>query len=397
MRRRDLLLGLGAAGVLAPLVRTARAEGGGPYLLVYFANGGWDQTYVFDPHFESSAIDRDPSSSEATVGDLVYASAPTRPTVDRFFADHAEHAAILNGLAIGSISHQKCTRLVFTGGREPSLSDFPTRIGAGVGSELAMPTVLLSGPRFPGTLGGAAVPFGYELSGIVDGSLPDGAPYSAEDEAMLQAWLSSEAERLELGEHGDAYIEGLSRYARLGDQIGELALAEGAGFEEQLVSGVAALSRGLARCVVLEGTVPVLSQWDTHQQNHSQQDKNFEHAFTELATVLDQLEAAPAPEGGSLADCTLVLALSEMGRTPVMNTAAGKDHWPYGSALLVGHGVRGGTFGSTDGVLAAQPVDLETGLADDAGVVLTPRHLIAGLFELFGMTPEDEPLRGPFL
>lgn len=394
-------MGLGAGGLLGalgPRLRSARADAGGPYLLLYWANGGWDQSFVFDPHFEIDSIDRDPEASSASVGDLVYASNSSRPTVDAFMATHGDRTAIINGVAIGSISHQKCTRLMMTGGRSDDLSDFPTRLAAGSGPELAMPAVLLSGPRFPGTLGGSAVAFGPKLSGIVSGDLPSGAAYSPGDEALLQSWLAGEATRLDLGEQGVAYQEGLSRYGLLGEQIGELALQDGAGFDEQLDTGLAALSRGLSRCMVIEGTTPDLSQWDTHNGNHQQQDRNFENAFDELSRIFDLLDATSAPEGGTLAEHTLVLAMSEMGRTPVLNPAQGKDHWPWGSLMAVGYGVRAGTFGATDAALAATRIDLETGAEDASGTTLTPQHLIAALHEVFGLDSGDgiTPFRAPF-
>ncbi|MBM80738.1 MAG: hypothetical protein CMJ78_09110, partial [Planctomycetaceae bacterium] len=45
----------------------------------------------------------------------------------------------------------------------------------------------------------------------------------------------------------------------------------------------------------------------------------------------------------SLLDSTLVVALGEFGRTPKINSSAGRDHWPdcY-SILLAGGGIRGG-------------------------------------------------------
>jgi uncharacterized protein (DUF1501 family) len=45
----------------------------------------------------------------------------------------------------------------------------------------------------------------------------------------------------------------------------------------------------------------------------------------------------------NLLDSTLVLCLGEFGRTPKLNPAGGRDHWPTGfSVALAGGGVRGG-------------------------------------------------------
>lgn len=396
MRRRAFLASLAAAGLLGPLMRGPRADEGGPFLLLYWAPGGWDQTFVFDPHFESDLVDNDPNGEEASAGALTYGSAASRPSVDRFFADHAEHAAIVNGMAVGSISHQKCTRLVLTGGRTSELSDFPTRIAGGLGSELVMPAIFLSGPRYPGTLGQNAVAFTATLSGIIDGSLPAGADITATDEQVLARWLDSEAARLDLGAESEDYRDGLSRMGRLGEEIDGLALADEAGFDEQLATAIQAMSKGLSQCAVIQGTTPPFGGWDTHSSNHKVQDECFEWGFDELARIMDSLDSAPAPAGGTLAENTLVLAMSEMGRTPVLNNSGGKDHWPYASLMAVGHGVVPGVYGATDPALTGLPIDLETGLAASSGEILTPQHLIAGLFENFGLEPDGPALRGPF-
>ena len=52
----------------------------------------------------------------------------------------------------------------------------------------------------------------------------------------------------------------------------------------------------------------------------------------------------------SLLDETLVVVMSDFGRTPRVNKTAGRDHWIHCySVLLVGAGIRGGTvFGASD-------------------------------------------------
>jgi uncharacterized protein (DUF1501 family) len=51
-----------------------------------------------------------------------------------------------------------------------------------------------------------------------------------------------------------------------------------------------------------------------------------------------------------LLDDTLLVVMSEFGRTPRINAQAGRDHWPFAQiVLLTGAGVTGGTtYGATD-------------------------------------------------
>lgn len=358
MRRRTFLGGL-LAGLLAP--RTARSATD-KLLVVYLARGGWDPSFVFDPHF-GDGVENDPGSSVQTAGGLSWAAASSRPSVSSFLQQHSSRAAIINGLSVGSISHQMCTRLVFTASRATDAPDFPTALGALSGSELALPTVLLSGPRYPGSLGGAQVSLNPTLSSIGAETLnPD-----------IEAFLRSEADRR--GPEGHAVA--LERLSSFVENSSELAVNEGAGWATRLDAGLQALALGLSRCVVVQGTTPVLSSWDSHSDNRGNQDRCFENGFSELALISERLDAL------GLRDRAVVLALSEMGRTPRKNSSDGKDHWPYTSLMAWGSGVVAGMHGRTDTTLAALPID--DGL-------LTPARLAGGLLERFDVDPA--PLYG---
>jgi len=75
----------------------------------------------------------------------------------------------------------------------------------------------------------------------------------------------------------------------------------------------------------------------------------FDLAFTGL---LEDLRRS------GLFDSTLVIALSEFGRSPNINPVGGRDHWPRCQTVIVaGGGVRGGqTIGSSDAI-GAEPKD----------------------------------------
>jgi hypothetical protein len=114
--------------------------------------------------------------------------------------------------------------------------------------------------------------------------------------------------------------------------------------------------------------------WDTHGQ-HFRQMKNllcptFDQAFSALVEDLDQR---------GLLGQTLVLATAEFGRTPRVNSAAGRDHWPWVySVALAGGGTRAGTvYGASDNIAGhpvANPHD--------------PRDLAATVYHLLGV-PAD--------
>jgi hypothetical protein len=117
------------------------------------------------------------------------------------------------------------------------------------------------------------------------------------------------------------------------------------------------------------------SAWDTHWEHYPRMKNElcpgFDRAFSGLIADLD---------GRGMLDDTLVLLLSEHGRTPKLqnNNGGGRDHWSrcY-SAVLAGGGVaRGRVVGRSDkiaGDVAERPV--------------SPKDLLATAYHLLGIDP----------
>ena len=88
-----------------------------------------------------------------------------------------------------------------------------------------------------------------------------------------------------------------------------------------------------------------LRWWDTHVKGFESLKDGFlarwDRAYTALIEDL---------ESRGLAESTMVVAWGEFGRTPKVNTDAGRDHYPgVFSAAMFGGGVRGGTVvGASD-------------------------------------------------
>jgi hypothetical protein len=85
--------------------------------------------------------------------------------------------------------------------------------------------------------------------------------------------------------------------------------------------------------------------WDTHGDNFNRLRQRLLPVFDRgLSALLDDLA-----DRGTL-DETLVVMLTDFGRTPRVNGAAGRDHYPnVYSVVLAGGGIRGGqVYGSSD-------------------------------------------------
>jgi len=87
-----------------------------------------------------------------------------------------------------------------------------------------------------------------------------------------------------------------------------------------------------------------LRGWDSHVSNHEIHQARVQELDPALAALIRHLQER------SLLDQTLVICGGEFGRTPRMNAAGGRDHWPHGfSIALAGGGIQGGqVIGETD-------------------------------------------------
>ena len=114
--------------------------------------------------------------------------------------------------------------------------------------------------------------------------------------------------------------------------------------------------------------------WDTHT-------KNFPILKDNKLPGLDQTYSALMADldDRGLLDETLVVVMSEMGRTPRLNNNGGRDHWTFCySVMMAGAGVRGGAvYGASDSQ-AAYVKDNPVSTAD----------VCATIYECLGVDPD---------
>jgi hypothetical protein len=116
--------------------------------------------------------------------------------------------------------------------------------------------------------------------------------------------------------------------------------------------------------------------WDTHADNFKRCEKQLLPEFdSAYATLMDDLSQR------GLMDSTLVVVSGEFGRTPKINAAGGRDHWPrVFSVLLAGAGIKGGqVYGSSD-ASGGDPQDNPVSVED----------LTATIYDRLGMDPTKE-------
>ncbi len=383
--------------------RRARAAVSGSDLRFLFVvnYGGWDTTRVFAPLFGNAGIDMEADAAVATAGNIAYVDHVDRPSVRALFEQWHSRCLLLNGILVPSVAHPASLRRLLTGGGAgDDLGDWPALIAAARVDAYTLPHVVISGPSYPGVHGQVVCRTGTngQLAALLAGDLHTrgdlvtSGPTSAA-EARIDRYVDERAARLleQAVARRDqellrAVIEGLGRGEGLKATRDVVDWTAVTTFAEQAALAVDTLALGVSRCVTLAYE---RDTWDTHVANELQSG-NFEGLFGELGVLLANLAATPGALGGSLADETVVVVLSEMGRTPRMNGSAGKDHWPYTSALLIGPGLTTDrVVGGWDDAFYGHPVDLASGEADPAGADLGSEVLGATLLALADIDPAE--------
>lgn len=304
-----------------------------------------------------------------------------------------KHIAVVRSLNTVISEHEQAADLVSTGRPKEAALEYP-EIGVVMAKELAIRDSELpdyvsffttsEGRRRPrtGFLGARHAPLLLERSVRPENvdrppGLSEGQHAGREE---LRALLSSQfAEQRAGGELVQGYnsafrkVRGLMRSDHLFDLSKEPEKVRDrygrSPFGEQAL---------LARRLV-EAGVPVVKVargfWDSHHDNfesHRELVPDFDHVYSVLISDLHER---------GLLESTLVLVLSEFGRTPVINKDVGRDHYAAAwSVALAGAGIRGGTvYGKTD----ADGKTVAEGQANAS-------DLAATVYQAIGIDPRSE-------
>jgi uncharacterized protein (DUF1501 family) len=163
------------------------------------------------------------------------------------------------------------------------------------------------------------------------------------------------------------------------DRFGETPFGRGC------LAAVRLVEQGV-RCVEVE-----LSGWDTHAKNYLLQSGRCEILDAALHGLVSELRDR------DLLDSTIVVCGGEFGRTPQINIADGRDHWPTGFSTMVFGGPfrRGFVYGETSSETPTSGEDPLLRLKDPLPI----EDLHATLLSTFGVdfskelqTPIGRPL-----
>ncbi|MFN5622886.1 MAG: DUF1501 domain-containing protein, partial [Planctomyces sp.] len=134
-----------------------------------------------------------------------------------------------------------------------------------------------------------------------------------------------------------------------------------------------------------------IGQFDSHANNDKDQMKLIPELLVGLAYILHRAEVLKFGER------LVVIAQSEMGRTPNYNNGNGKDHWSVGSIMFLGPQIQGDrVIGATDDGQFAVRLNPQTlALQPSDGLQLRPEHIHQALRQFAGIDQHPFSLRFP--
>jgi hypothetical protein len=355
------LAGLAGATWLTPvghlLARAAEASGrthspARSIILLWLA-GGPSQLETFDPHPGS-----DIAGGTGAIGTAVK-EIQLAPGLERVAAEMGD-IALVRSMVSKEGDHERGTYTLKTGFR-PDPTILHPSIGAvcchelpAAGTDIPRHVSILPG-QWPARGGFLGAQYDAFLTGDPAGPVPDtvsGMPRGRDDQRLKDlddvegVFAQGRQRRVEATLHRETVAGArkmMSSEQLKAFDVSREPLALRRAYGETPFGRACLAARRLTevgvRCVEV-----TLSGWDTHANNHASVRELLRTLDPALAALLRDLRER------DLLRQTLVACMGEFGRTPKINPAGGRDHWPTGFSLaLAGGGVRGGqVVGKTD-------------------------------------------------
>lgn len=402
--------GLGFAAPV-PLVRLANADQqdlpayDGPFYIVFNAAGGWDTTYLMDPKGIGGINRLYEQGDIQTHG--AHRFAPTAQhqegglSNEDFYREFGSELLVLNGLDYSVNNHSPCSRYMATGKLDSlAYPTFAALVAACRGP--ACPLAFLTFGNYSATgnlVAMSRVPYLSSLKRIANADAIDGNERSPYHDDFA---LSRIEKALGLQHAEGATPPRLPRQQRAENmlyaaQVNSKALSRVTPhipreMPKQRLAQQAEVALASFKAGVCVSANLSIGQFDSHANNDRDQMKLIPELLEGIAYVLRRAEELQIREK------LVVVAQSEMGRTPTYNKGDGKDHWSIGSIMFLGPGIQGNrVIGATDDEQFAVPLQPQTLKLDpDQGLRVRPEHIHVALRELAGIDDHAYSKQFPF-
>ncbi len=420
--------GLSALSALSPMLQ--RAHGSSTladqyYIFCYF-EGGWDlllgldprDPYVFRDDLKKVTRIQTGYSEQGASDQLPIPTSVPGMTFGPYIGDLAAHAAdlcVVRGMSMDTLTHEVGRRRFITGhapaGLQAKGSAASTVLAGWLSQGEPIPQLSVKvesyntdQPGFASAIKVSSVDdlvralrrSGYEPEGAVQAELDAFLADYAACGSTARSRFRRDALSFRQGSK-DLVARGLDSRFDFGAETDDMAalrdrygidpadLTSGAA---QSAAAVTALFNGISRVVCIEPCGDLDTHGPEWADSHGD---SLRSGFNLMAAMLSDLKNTEYKDTGeSWLSRTTVVAFSEFGRTPLINSSGGRDHYLHNACLLAGGGVRGGTVigASSDIGMAPQPVDLQSGALDPAGTTLRPENIWRALQVRAGITDD---------
>jgi len=408
MERRDFLklasmagLGVVVAGPLAGNAAAADPYTGKLFLFIH-AGGGWDPTSFCDPKGALAVDEPDPmnhylASDIETAGNIKYAPVGGNSV---FFQKYAPRLLVLNGVDVGTNSHDAGTRTTWCG----TLKEGKPSLGALLAGVFGptLPMAYISNGGYDYTAGVSAitrVPDTGTLSRIAfpdqinpDSDQPELFHTEGTTKRILAAREARHQAKLATQKLPKLREEMSTLYAsRLGqNELKQLIQYLPADFEQGQIQRQAQVAIAAYRAGICIAANLSIGGFDTHGQH----DQNHIPRLTEIWEGVDFILTYAEQQG--VAQQIVIVMGSDFGRTPRYNMGDGKDHWNITSMMMIGDGIPGNrVIGATDDGHNPLTIDPASLAVSPSGVRIKPGHIHKALRRYAGIDTAEVVQRFP--
>lgn len=395
--RRDFLKMSALAGLSltvpgVPFVK-ASEEYTGPFWIFVNAEGGWDPTSLCDPKGRVSEEQENPVNRyfDYQIG----SSGPFRyaPFGDHkaFFDKYASKLLVINGINVGTNSHDTGKRNTWSGKSEGMYPAIGAVIAGAYAPEKAMSFLSNGGYDHTASLVAPSRSGGQDnLERLAQFNRPrindERYEYNMDEtEDLISSMMAERHQKyeenatlpLEKNKRSTLFMSSTedSEIRLLKDFLPADDISNNSLYQQARL-GLAAYKANLSIAMTV-----TRGGFDTHS-NH---DASHVPRLTEILTGIDHI--MQEAERMEIADNVIIVVGSDFGRTPSYNSNNGKDHWPITSMMMMGKGIAGNrVVGRTTDQHSAMSINLETFEPDESnGEVITPADIHYHLRKLAGV------------
>lgn len=371
LSRRDFLL---ASAGLSTLFcgQIARSQSAQPLLFIHlFANGGLDSASFCDPKINTTQKVNTWADTQniQQAGNIQFAPVANNAEL---FSKHFEKMLVINGINAQTNVHSAGRLKSLTGHTRKGYPSIATLHASSLSEARPMP--LLVGNSFEtGGLIAATQINGGLISIISSSQLTGSRSLNSSQMRFIEGDIKKSLSSLNSQSSGQFYKSAMEKNNT--DYLPRVADFYSALTPKALPNVPAVSDMRFTLAAFAAGASLACDYSITGFDTHGTHDKAM---LAPMQTInLAALAAWEFAEQLGLSERLVILISSEFGRTPFYNDVAGKDHWPFHSAVIMKKNVPWGNkvIGATDDKLVGRPLNPSSLELQDDGILLSPHHI----------------------